>query len=245
MPEFRPFSLGDAVSRGQQIAGNQMRLSAMPGQLQSQQTQNRQQETINEQTINANNLQQAKERISAVYDQNSYEQFLNEAEQKNVFPPGSLPREYNEDARNILSQIRGRVEAELDKLTFTEAGPDGTPQTTEYLTRGGQVVKQGKPYADSSAGRDSRTALQKNVPFLAKAMGIDEKSAAEMLTQSKDKSPKRFWGDAYGRALSANFGDTKAATEAANMATEFLYGKDWKTKGDQSDPDGIRSLLMQ
>jgi len=64
----------------------------------------------------------------------------------------------------------------------------------------------------------AKTALQKNVPFLAKTMEIREAEAARILTESKDKSEEQLWSDMYKSAINAY----RSEDEARQIADSFL-----------------------
>ena len=75
--------------------------------------------------------------------------------------------------------------------------------------------------------KDTRTALQKEVPFIAEKLGITEEEAMQLRLQGQGKNPAVAWGSFYTTALS-QFGDEDEARAAADQAVEYLYGKDWK-----------------
>jgi len=132
---------------------------------------------------------------------------------------------------------------------------DGKPVYFMTSKRGeAKVVKGITPPADKMGGKDSRTALQKNVPFVSKKMKISEEDATKLLTASKAKSPQQVYTDMYGRALSATFGDKEEANTIAGEVMALLYGDDWQSqlpqgkgteqeKTDPNDPNSIRSYL--
>lgn len=88
-------------------------------------------------------------------------------------------------------------------------GPDGKPQ---------QLV------APQPGSAEGGTALMKNVPYVAKAMGIPEKDATELLLQSASgrKSPEQIKADFAKTYMQNSFG---ATPEESVRAGEELYNR--------------------
>jgi hypothetical protein len=77
--------------------------------------------------------------------------------------------------------------------------------------------------------KDFRTALQKNVPYLAEKMNITEAEAAQRLTLQKGKSDEAVWLDYYGKGLTSTYGDEEEARRIADTGLETykkLFSKD-------------------
>lgn len=145
--------------------------------------------------------------------------------------------------------------AGLPKGTVAQLQPDGTarvlskpeigplelvadptsPTGTRYVTRAEAVGRPGK----AGAARDETTALMKNVPFLSRVMGVSPREAATILTQTKDRSPRSFYQQAYLAALRTSFGDANEAKKVADAAAHAVFPQDFPAPADakKAPPD--------
>lgn len=169
-----------------------------------------------------------------------------------------------------LADLKGQFSEQNAQLLLTQAmSMDQLINDSEF----GEVkagVRDGKPVyfvtnkqgeakvvegiqPDGKSGKDSRTALEKNVPFLVKTMKISEKEAAKLLTASKDKSPQGVYTEIYSRALTSTYGDDQEAERIAGTVMRKLYGRNWQQDlpnaeeevTNPNDPNSIRSYLAK
>jgi hypothetical protein len=97
-----------------------------------------------------------------------------------------------------------------DALGYFSMGPDGKPQ---------QLVP-----GLGRAGTSTPTALERNVPFVAEALGIPQGEAAQMLLSSASgrATPEQIKGDFAKSYANNNFG---ATAEQATAFAEDMYGR--------------------
>lgn len=70
---------------------------------------------------------------------------------------------------------------------------------------------------------DRRTTLQKDVPYLAKLLGISEKEAARLKTQSRRMSPEQFRQSVAIRHMSGGMNSAAEAIEEADKLMKVFY----------------------
>ena len=111
-------------------------------------------------------------------------------------------------------------------------GIDGKPLTNKEVgSRGG-----------SAAGRDSRTANQKNIEDLV-ARGVPEQLATDIVYR-RVTDPRKAWENLYRDRRRQYASDSEAKAETDRVIGE-LYGEDWQSnptnaKIDKADPLGLR-----
>lgn len=89
------------------------------------------------------------------------------------------------------------------------------------------------PGVEASPGRSDLTALQKDVPFIAKLAGISMKEALALKLESKDKSYDAYVRDLAARYASASYGADRAFEQATAIA-DLAYGR---AKPPEVEPD--------
>lgn len=138
-----------------------------------------------------------------------------------VADESSLPAEFNEQSAQMAQQIASKANEAFKVIQFRSGN-----QQRDVMNLGGKVTV-GDPYDPDQGKGDGPTALQKNIPFLAKTMNITEAQAAEILTQSKDKSDAAIYQQLLSTALRATYGDQE---EASKIAREGLNQvRDYRT----------------
>lgn len=121
----------------------------------------------------------------------------------------SLPVEYDERAEQIAQTVASKVNDTFKVIQFR----DGDKQR-DIANIGGRVI-EGGAYDPNSGKGDQATALQKNIPYLAEIMNITEAQAAEILTQSKDKSDSAIYQQLLQTAMRSTYGDSEEASKLA------------------------------
>jgi hypothetical protein len=236
MPEFRPFSLGEAA-RG---AGAMFNLASAAEELKGRRT-----------------LKETARSVSAKSGRYDPEEHAKELEQRG-YPmlADEIRTKFNQQIKasmdnrlKILEVIQKSADQVYDDLSYQRwkeglyaskmANPGDLPdsyddEAKEAIKKITVSTKDLLKLAKDRAGEG--TALQKNVPFLAKLMGISRKEAAQILTTSREKGPEGFRQQVYLRALSQTFGDDEEAGEIANQAVKRFF-PDYEPKEGTKEPD--------
>lgn len=125
------------------------------------------------------------------------------------------------------------VTSQFDKLPEKPPKEEKlTWQEKQYRLWATERLAEGKDASMSAfmlLGKDPRTPLQKNIPTVAKMLGIPEKEATKILTQRKDETPRDFFAKVL-RLAYQNEGDALAATKVANNIFETVYGEPYITQ---------------
>lgn len=133
----------------------------------------------------------------------------------------------NADARageNQTAARNDRVKAETEKsdkaeaavALFLEKHPAASEAEINAVRKG---IMKAIPETDGNAPAQVKLAGA----LLRAGLAKNEADALRKAMQNNDKSPEAIRADIYGKALSANMGNAKAAQEATNAAMEYLY----------------------
>lgn len=150
-----------------------------------------------------------------------------------------------------MEEARGRMKAASRRKPEIISSDQGTydydPETRESRPITGI---DGKPLTNlkvgarggSAAGRDSRTANQKNIDDLIDR-GVPEQLATDIVYR-RVSDPRKMWADIYRDRRRQYASDQEAKREADDIMSRF-YGDDWERKPtnariDKSDPLGLR-----
>lgn len=115
---------------------------------------------------------------------------------------------------------------------YEEFNPEGTKRRSYRFGPKGEKIPTTEWSIIPSTASDT-TALQRNVPFLARVMDIPESDAAGILTQVKGKSPDETRRKLYEKALTVSYGDVARARRITDESMKFLFQK------DESDMDPL------
>lgn len=133
----------------------------------------------------------------------------------------------NADARageNQTAARNDRAKAETEKsdkaeaavALFREKHPAASEAEINAVRKG---IMKAIPETDGNAPAQVKLAGA----LLRAGLAKNEADALRKAMQNNDKSPEAIRADIYGKALSANMGNAKAAQEATNAAMEYLY----------------------
>ncbi len=95
--------------------------------------------------------------------------------------------------------------------------------------------------------KDTRTAYQKNIPYLAKVMNISEKDAAELVTQSRSMLPEQFRQRVYLKALAGGYNTPEEAAAQTEAAMQMFYPQKYPAPEAPTPPPpspGIAEQVM-
>lgn len=149
----------------------------------------------------------------------SYKMLASQAGDDSEDPP---PDRYGPEA---IAWVRRQVDlatSVTERLKSQPKPPSGYRQAGAALEAIPGGPADPKVIAANKQYKTKRTALQLNVPALAKWMKISEKEAAEILTQSKGKTPQQQAAILYGKALAATMGDPEEARKLTEQGMKFL-----------------------
>jgi len=237
MPEFKPFSLGEAA-RG---AASMFSLAEASDKLEGRRASK---ETA--QAVTAKTGEYDPEEHAKLLEQRGYPKMANE-----------IRTNYGEEIKagldnrlKVMEVIEKGAEHVFDEPSYQRfkdglieaklANQGDLPET--YDSKAKEALKQITVSTKDlmrMAKEGTGTALQKNVPFLAKLMGIDRKEAAQILTTSKEKGPEGFRQQVYLRSLSQTFGDDEESGEIADKAVKRFF-PDYEAPEGEAKP-GIRT----
>lgn len=133
----------------------------------------------------------------------------------------------------IISADQGTFDYDPETQKTTPiTGIDGKPLTNLQVGRRG----------GSAAGRDSRTANQKNIDDLVDR-GVPEQLALDIVYR-RIRDPQKAWADIYRDRRRQYASEAEAKQEADDIMARF-YGDDWESKPtnariDKDDPLGLR-----
>lgn len=117
-----------------------------------------------------------------------------------------------------------------------------SPKTLEALIAGNMTPEQAQALLAKKWEKtgEKKTAIQKNVPFLANLLGISEKEAAKIVTQSKGKTPGAVYKDFLAASLRSSWDFNKAKQKADQAFEAWQEVAGGKKKQSLEDPLGIR-----
>lgn len=131
----------------------------------------------------------------------------------------SLPVEYDDQAQKIAAGLVGNTDKLLKVLKFRSGS-----ESQDILTKGGNIVREGKPYSTRNSGSDTRSAFEKQVDAYSQIlMDSHEKLsrkdarylAADIFIHSKEKTDIEAYAQFYQTGLRATMGDTEEAKKLA------------------------------
>jgi hypothetical protein len=117
----------------------------------------------------------------------------------------------------------------------TVIGPDGKPTLVRFPKTGGppQPVEGYKPY--EKPGSSDTTALMKDVPYIARVLGISEKEAMQWKRQSASMSRDDFRRDVALRFASQGY-PAEEAQETADEYAKIFYDGQAKPRAEAPSP---------
>lgn len=155
-------------------------------------------------------------------------------------------------AKMEMDYLQGRMPKEMiplyekiAKIAPKDKGFTLGPGQVRYDEQG-NVITEGPP--KSKKDRDqgiNPTALQQNVPFVAKTLGISEGEATQLLLDRKSVPDEDFWGQVFSASYRQD-GSIDVAKDTANQALELrrsmFQKKPQPGKEEQLPPQALEEV---
>jgi len=222
MPQYRTFNLGDAIAKGQSLSANRFRLGEAQRNVDVRGAQ--------EEAIRSGDTQQFSQQFpieAKKFKAESRAEKLDKAI-KDIDFIGNISAGMNE--QNYLSGLQ-RIKDAGGDISDAPAQFDPNYVQSKLNEAGGykeQFKLELERLKQKGAGGSKATALQKNIPTLMKALKITEGQAAEILTQTKDKSPERWRADLAAKLAASGFHSEDEAFKTADSLMKRVFPEDKK-----------------
>ncbi len=235
LPQFSTFNLGEATKAGQDIRANRFRLdetqravdvrtsqeSALRGDPGAQDMFNRQ-FPIESAIAKAKTQEQKMKLAGDIIDF-----------QGNI-ASGITPENYQSSLQRLSD---AGVPVDDAPPSYEEGGAEWAQSKIDEANGAeGQLKFQMERLKQKSKNKVKGTALQKNIPTLVRALNITEAEAAEILTQTKDKSPERWRADLVARLAGSGFVDPDDAFKQADKLMRKVFPKKDASKVSNKNP---------
>ena len=163
--------------------------------------------------------------------------------------PRNIPEAYDQGTEQKLRQWvaqAGQIKTLLDQVPDTPAGYQRTEGGLEFTPGGPADPAQARRLAtakrDPSGGGGS-TALQKDVPYIAKLLGISKKEALALKMESKGKGYDAYLRDIAARYVS--YGDRpERVYDKAKAVADLVYGRAQPPEANPDSQEG-RNWLQE
>ena len=156
--------------------------------------------------------------------------------------PSKVPESYSADVEERLRLWvgqAGKIKTLLDQMADTPSGYRSTEGGLEFIPGGPADPVQARKLRAASGD----TALQKDVPYIAKLLGINKKEALALKMESKGKGYDAYLRDIAARYVSASERPQRAYDKAKAVA-DLVYGRAQPPEAKPDSKEG-RSWLQE
>lgn len=188
----------------------------------------------------AGNLLLAVENAPLVQRPTMYAMALERAQRLGL-PMDEVPETYDQKWVRMEIAELGQFKQLLDQAETAKA-PTGYRRTDTGVELIPGYLEGEKALSATGAG-GGRTALQKDVPYIAKLAGISMQEALALKLESKDKSYDAYVRDLAARYASAGYGADRAFEQATAIG-ELAYGRAKPPEAAPESKEG-RSWLQE